>query len=150
VPATQETAAYDYVTQLTDAGVRRRQVLFRKYSWTQRYTFEASNPVGGDNVRSIAQGLQAMCAARVFGAGATQVTASRKSFCKALDGYAFEVGGTTQSENTTAGESARVYGYVVRGKSQACYAVLVYVYGKDDSLGPEMENLIASLHESEK
>ena len=48
------------------------------------------------------------------------------------------------------GEPSHLYGYVVRGHDQACYAALVYVYGKDDDLGPEMEAVVYRLRDPER
>lgn len=150
VPATPEQEAYDYVTQSTADGTRHRQVLFRRYSFSGRYTFEDRNPVGGDNVRSLAVGLQEMSAARVFLPGSTHPEPEQHALTKALKGYEFEVKGAAIPESGKSGEPLRLHGYVVRGHNQACFAVLVYVYGKDDCLDPEMENLLASLREVEK
>jgi hypothetical protein len=147
VAATEQAAAYDYVTEVGADGARRRQVLFRRYAFNRQYTFETPVPCGGDNVRSIAQGLEAQSAARVFAAGATTVSATRKPFCKSLDGYAFEVKGHAAGEKGAKGDPLHLYGFVVKGKNQACYAVLVYVYGKSDELGIEMDAVINSLKE---
>lgn len=144
VAATDEQPAYDYVNEVDAAGGRLRQVLFRRYAWNQQYTFEGTVPCGGDNVKSIAQGLQALSAARVFAAGAATPAPARKPFCKAFDGFSFEVKGVTAGEK---GEPLHLYGFVVRGGDQACYAALVYVYGKDDTESPMVEALVASLRE---
>lgn len=147
VAATDEQPAYDYVSEVDAAGARLRQVLFRRYSFSQQYTFEGTVPCGGDNVKSIAHGLQALSAARVFAAGAATPAPARKPFCKEFDGYCFEVKGATAGEKS---EPLHLYGYVVRGGDQACYAALVYVYGKDDAAGPLVEALVASLREPER
>ena len=146
VAATEEVPAYEYVTEVDAAGKRLRQMIFRRYAAGQQYTFESTVPCGGDNVRSITQGLQAMSAVRVFAPGAATPPPGRKNFCKALDGYSFEVKG----QSLEGGEPAHLYGYVVRGHDQACYAALVYVYGKDDVLGPEMEAVVYSLRDPER
>jgi hypothetical protein len=151
VAATDDVPGYDYVTEVATDGARRRQVLFRRYIFGRQYTFESAVvSIGGDNVRGIAQGLEAQSAAHVFAPGAKTVAAERKPFCKALDGYAFEVKGNAAGENGAKGDPVHLYGFVVKGKNQACYAVLVYVYGKPDELGLEMEAVVNSLHEPEK
>jgi hypothetical protein len=147
VKATDEEPAYEYVTEMDAAGQRARQVIFRSYSWSQQYTFESAVPCGGDNVKSIAGGLQAMAAARVFAPGAKTPAPARRPFCKELDGYAFEAAGTTSGEGP---EPLHLYGYVVRGRDQTCYAALVYVYGKDDNLGTGMSTLVSSLRPPER
>jgi len=150
VAATSDTPAYDYVTELSADGARHRQILFRRYAWSQKYTFVERNPVGGDNDRSLAKGLEAMSAAHVFATGAQQSSPQKHACSKTLEGYAFEVKGATQADAGSPSEPVKLYAYVVRGHTLNCYAVLVYVYGKDDDLDPEMESLIASLHEPEK
>jgi hypothetical protein len=151
VAATDDAPGYDYVTEVGTDGSRRRQVLFRRYVFGRQYTFESPTAsVGGDNVRSIAQGLDAQSAAHVFAAGAKTAAAERKSFCKALDGYAFEVKGNAAADGGAKGDPVHLYGFVVKGKNQACYAVLVYVYGKPDELGIEMDALVESLHEPDR
>jgi hypothetical protein len=150
VAAAGEAPAYDYVTEVGTDGARRRQVLFRHYAFNQQYTFDTPVACGGDNIRSIAQGLEAQSASHVFAPGATTVPASRRPFCKALEGYEFEVKGAAAGENGAKGDAIHLYGFVVKGKNQACYAALVYVYGKPDDLGFEMEALVSSLHEPEK
>lgn len=147
VAATDEQPAYEYVTEVDAAGKRLRQVIFRSYSWSQQYTFESAVPCGGDNVKTIAQGLQDMAAARIFSQGAKTPAPARKPFCKELDGYAFEASGQTSEETP---EPLHLYGYVVRGRDQTCYAALVYVYGKDEALGPGMATLVASLRPPER
>jgi hypothetical protein len=147
IASTETTPGYDYVTEVGADGKRRRQVLFRRYAWNQKYLFEGSNYIGGDNVKSIAQGLLAMTAARSFAPGVQQSAPSRKPFCKELDGFTFDVKGKTQGEGS---EAVHVFAYVVRGRNQACYAVLVYCFDKDDEPGPEMENLVMSLREPDK
>lgn len=150
VAATSDAPAYDYVTELAADGTRRRQILFRRYAWNLRYTFVGPNPVGGDNVRALTQGLEAMSAAHAFAAGATQSTPQKRSCSKALEGYVFDVRGTSASDAGAPSEPMRLFAYVMRGHSLACYAALVYVYGKDEDLDPEMEALIAGLREPEK
>ena len=147
VEKTDEQPAYEYVTEVDAAGKRLRQVIFRSYAWNQQYTFEGPNPCGGDNVKTIAQGLQDMAAAHIFAPGATTPAPARRNFCKELDGYAFESAGKTTDE---APEPLHLYGYVVRGKDQTCYAALVYVYGKEDRLGTGMATLVASLRPPER
>jgi len=150
VAATDDVPGYDYVTEVATDSSRRRQVLFRRYAFNRQFTFETAVPCGGDNVRSIAQGLEAQSAAHVFAPGAKTVAAERHPFCKALDGYSFEVKGSAAGENGAKGDPVHLYGFVVKGKNQACYAVLVYVYGKQDELGLEMEAVVNSLHEPDK
>jgi hypothetical protein len=150
VATTPDAPGFDYITELAADGARRRQILFRRYAWNQRYTFLGPNPVGGDNVRALTQGLQAMSAARVFAPGATLSTPQRRSCTKALEGYAFDVRGTAAPDAGAGNSPIRLFAYVVRGHALASYAVLVYVYGKDDELGPEMEAILASLREPEK
>jgi hypothetical protein len=150
VAATSESPAYDYVTELGPDGARRRQILFRRYAWNQKYTFVGPNSVGGDNVRALTQGLEAMSAAKAFAPGATPSTPQKRTCSKALEGYVFEVRGASPSDAGAASEPMRLFAYVMRGHSVACYAALVYVYGKDDELDPEMEALIAGLREPEK
>ncbi len=147
VAATEEQPAYDYVNEVDAEGNRLRQVLFRRYAWNQQFTFEGTVPCGGDNVKSIAHGLQEQSAARVFAAGAATPAPARRPFCKEFDGFSFEVKGKTAGEK---GEPLHLYGFVVRGGDQACYAALVYVYGKDDSAGPLIEALVSSLREPER
>jgi hypothetical protein len=150
VAATGDQAAYDYVTEMSPDGKRTRQVLFRRYAWGSPYTFEESNPVGGDNCRGIAHGLQEQLVKRVFAPGAKGPAPSRCSIPKSLDGYSFDVRGATPAADGAASEPLRLRVYVLRGSAKACYALLVYVYGKDDELGPEIEHLVASLREVEK
>jgi hypothetical protein len=150
VPAAGDQSAYDYVTELSPEGARKRQILFRRYAWNQRYTFTGPNPVGGDNARSITQGLEAMSAARVFAPNATQSTPSRRTFPRSLEGYAFDVKGAAGADSGAAGEPLRLYSFVIRGHEKACFAVLVYVYGKEDDLDPETEALTSNLREAEK
>jgi len=150
VAAKDDVPGYDYVTETGADGGRRRQVLFRRYAFNRQYTFETPVPCGGDNVRSIAQGLETQSEAHVFAPGATAVAASRKPCCKAMDGYAFEVKGNAAGENGAKGDPLHLYGFVVKGKNQACYALLVYVYGKPDDVGLEMDALVESLREPEK
>jgi hypothetical protein len=150
VAATADTAAYDYVTEMSPEGKRVRQVLFRRWGFSDRYVFEDKNPVGGDNCRGLSQGLQAQALAHIFAPGAKAETPSRCSIPKSLDGYQFDVRGTTPSADGAPGEPLRLKAYILRGRSKACYGVLLYVYGKDDELGPELENLISSLREVEK
>jgi hypothetical protein len=147
VASTEDQPAYEYVTEVDTAGKRLRQAIFRSYSWTQQYTFESPVPCGGDNVKTIAQGLQDMAAARIFAPGAKTPAPGRRPFCKELDGYAFEVTGTSADEEP---EPLHLFGYVVRGRDQTCYAALVYVYGKDDRLGTGMATLVASLRPPER
>jgi len=152
VPGTDEQPAYEYVTEVDASGNRLRQVIFRSYSWSQQYTFENPVPCGGDNVKTIAVGLQEMAAARIFAPGATTPAPARRPFCKELDGYAFEAAGKTATGPTPdeQPEPLHLYGYVVRGRDQTCYAALVYVYGKDDRLGNGMATLVASLRPPER
>jgi hypothetical protein len=152
VPGTDEQPAYEYVTEVDASGTRLRQVIFRSYAWNQQYTFENPVPCGGDNVKTIALGLQEMSAARIFAPGATTPAPARRPFCKELDGYAFEAAGKTAAGPTPEEqpEPLHLYGYVVRGRDQTCYAALVYVYGKDDRLGTGMATLVASLRPPER
>ena len=147
VKGTDEEPGYEYVTEVDAAGNRVRQAIFRSYAWSQQYTFENPVPCGGDNVKTIAQGLQDMAAARVFTPGAKTPAPARRPFCKELDGYAFEASGTAAGETP---ELLHLYGFVVRGRDQTCYAALVYVYGKDDLLGTGMTTLVASLRPPER
>lgn len=150
VPETEQTPAYDYVTQTSADGKPLRQIIFRRYIWGQTYTFDGPNTVGGDNVKSIAQGLQAMFASRVVKASGTLSPPARKPFHRDLDGYVFEVEGKAVA---SAGEGAtplRVEGYVVRGHEQACYAILVYDYSGEPGTAPEIEAFVAGIKEAEK
>ncbi|MCE9636569.1 MAG: hypothetical protein K8T90_12765 [Planctomycetes bacterium] len=148
VEATADTPAYDYVNELSAEGGRVRQILFRRYLWTQRYTFDA-NPVGGDNVKSLAQGLQSMITARVLSSGAAAPAADRRPFNKEMDGYVFDAAGKMQPEpgQTAPPAGLKVSGYVMRGHKQQCFAVLVYDYSSQSEPSPEIEMLIASLRE---
>ncbi len=106
--------------------------------------------MGGDNARSITQGLEAMSAARVFAPNAAQSTPSRKMFPHNLEGDTFDVKGAGGADSGAAGEALRLYAFVIRGHEKACFAVLVYVYGKEDDLDPETEALTSNLREAEK
>ena len=152
VDAAGEQPAYDYVTEVAADGSRVRQILFRRYLWSQRYTFEETNPVGGDNVKSLAQGLQAMIAARVLAVGASVPAADRRPFNRDMDGFVFSAAGRTASEpgNAAVGPPLRVTGYVMRGHKQACFAVLVYDYSAQEDASPEIEAVLASLREPDR
>jgi hypothetical protein len=152
VDAAEGRQAYDYVTEMSPEGTRLRQVLFRRYVGDQDYTFEDPVPVGGDNVRAIAQGLQRMIAARVLAAGASTPAPERRPFHRDMDGYVFTATGRAAPEPGSAivGAALRVTGYVMRGHNQACYAVLVYDYSGKDEASAEIEALVAGLKEKDR
>lgn len=150
VAAADEQPSYDYLTESDSAGRRLRQILFRRFAWGRTYTFESSNPVGGDNVKSIAQGLQAMFVARVLAPGATAPSPSRKPFNRSMDGFVFETRGRAATESGEPGEPLRIQGCVMRGHSQACYAALVYDFTQDEEPSPEIEAILASLREPDE
>jgi hypothetical protein len=144
IPSTGEKAGYTYVTQKDAAGARIRQILFRRYFWGSDYKFEDDTTVSGDNVKKIVRALQAMTAKRTFAADASVSKPAKHRLTKDLTGLRFEIEGMSREEDP---EPLVVHGYAAKGKRQATLVLLVYVYGEDEDVGPEMEALLKTLKE---
>ena len=146
VPETEDYGAYVYVSEADAAGAPRRQLIFRRYAWGMRYSFAGPNEVNGDNVKKIAEGLREVSVERLFAPGAKSAPAKKSKLSRHFSGRSFRIEGQAVGEG---GGPLTVYGYVVRGDHQETFGFLVYVYGEDRELGPEMEAVIASLEEFE-
>lgn len=146
VPATEETAAYVYVSETDAAGATLRQVLFRSYRWGYSYPFVGPNEVKGDNVKNIARGLCDLSAVRVFGPGAERQDVRKARMGRDFVGQSFRVAGTTSGEKPAP---LTLHGYCVRGSRQVTFGFLVYCYGADGEIDAETQAVLDSLRESE-
>ena len=97
--------------------------------------------------QSLARGLQAVSAERVFAPGATLSPVRKGKIGREFTGHVFEVAGPTAGEG---GEPLVLRGSCVRGSRQKSYSFLLYVYAEEASKDPEMESVLASLRESER
>jgi hypothetical protein len=147
VPETEDYGAYVYVTQAAADGTPLRQLLFRRYTWGQRYAFAGPNEVNGDNVKKIAEGLRAVSSERLFAPGARAATVKKTKVGKDFSGRSFEITGRAIGDE---GGPLGVVGHCVRGAHQESFGFLVYVYAEEGELGPEMEAVLASLQEFEE
>lgn len=138
--------SYRYVSVVAPDGAPLRQVIFRKYDWTLRYSLDGSNEVNGDNVKKLAQGLQAMTARNVFEPGAVLSKPRKGRVNTELDGYTFDIRGVAAQDR----QPLRVWCGFFRGKRQTSYALVVYDFTDAEDFDPSMQAFVESLREVER
>lgn len=145
VVAESSTTGERYVTELDADGEPVRQLLFRTYGFGTDHAFVGPNRVGGDNAKKLAEGLRDLAAHQLFDSDAKVSKIARGELNRDLDGWSFELSGTTREEQPRV---VRVVGWCGRGTRQASHAVLLYLYGEDRSVGHAMGRIRASIREA--